>query len=250
MHDLPTYLINLDRNPERLVQAQAALAQLGVVATRVAAVDGRALDLAAVPGYRAEDARAVMGRDLSAGEIGCYLSHLICAQRIAEGPAPYALVLEDDVALRPDSAPDLAALIAALPDLPAFDLINLGRPATKFARGLRVLPSGRVLGRAYYFPVTTSALLWSRAGAARFVAAHRLVAPVDVALQAWLSGSGRGMALRPALLGVSGAQSQIDAPRADRKAQTGRAANYTALRLRRQGRNYARAALGWLLRRG
>lgn len=236
----PVFLINLDRNPERLETARAALAPVGIVPERVAAVDGRALP----PGQLAQieaAAMAAIGRALSPGEVGCFLSHLEAARRIVAAGLPHAIVLEDDARPGPELVADLAGLMAALPA--AADLVNLGRAPSKFFRPERVLPSGRALGRAYYFPVTTSALLWSRAGAERFLAEHRLEAPVDVFLQRWLSGSGRGWACAPALFGLSGAASEIGSG-AGRKGT--RAAGYTALRLRRQGGNLLKAALGRL----
>lgn len=243
MHQPPCFLINLDRNPERLVAATAALAQIGLMPERVPAVEGRALGEVAL---RVHDAAALatIGRRLSPGEVGCFLSHVACAQLIVERDLPFALVLEDDVALAPDTGADLVALL----DLVAsrdFDLVNLGRAPSKFFRAEAALPSGRALGRAWYFPVTTSALLWSQAGARSFLAAHRIAAPVDVFLQGWLSGTGRGLACAPALFGLSGAASEIGTG-SGRKLD--RARGYTALRLRRQASTLARAALGWLRR--
>lgn len=146
MHQPPCFLINLDRNPDRLVAATTALAQIGLLPERVPAIEGRALGEATLRAHDAA-ARATIGRRLSPGEVGCFLSHLACAQIIVDRDLPFALVLEDDVALAPGTGADLVALL----DLVAsrdFDLVNLGRAPSKFFRAEAALPSGRALGRA------------------------------------------------------------------------------------------------------
>ena len=100
----PVFLINLDRNPERLETARAALAPVGIVPERVAAVDGRALP----PGQLAQIEAAAMvaiGRALSPGEVGCFLSHL-------EAASPAVLVV--DMVEQGLDEPSQEALIAHL----------------------------------------------------------------------------------------------------------------------------------------
>src|SRR5690606_26039033 len=48
-------------------------------------------------GYR----RFWYGRDLTPGEVGCYLSHLELWRMVAEGEEPAILIMEDDVVLQP-----------------------------------------------------------------------------------------------------------------------------------------------------
>src|SRR5690606_30604054 len=66
--------------------------------------------------------------------------------------------------------------------------------------------------RAYYFPISALGLLWSKAGAQAFLAQlHELYMPIDVEIQKWASQIGRGLSLVPALVKISGAESDIDA---------------------------------------
>lgn len=85
--------------------------------------------LATLPGARIAD--AVNGRDvintvatapgtqhsprypfpLSAGELGCFLSHRQCWQRIVEGPQEYAFIAEDDLGLDPVLWPEVLDLV-------------------------------------------------------------------------------------------------------------------------------------------
>ena len=52
---------------------------------------------------------------MSAGEVGCYASHLVVAQQIVARGLPYAVVLEDDVELAPDFKAIIRAAIDAVP---------------------------------------------------------------------------------------------------------------------------------------
>ena len=103
------FLINLDRHPDRLASAQARLAQAGVHAERVAAVDGAALSpadrRAAVARFHAILAR---GRLYTPGQIGCALSHHAIYRRMVKENILAALVFEDDVLLTPDFPASLA----------------------------------------------------------------------------------------------------------------------------------------------
>lgn len=96
---LRTWVINLDRAPERLARIRGQLEGLGIAFERLPAVDARAftpeqqalLDRAA---YRRKHGMEPLG-----GELGCYLSHVEVMRRFLATDAQAALVLEDDVLL-------------------------------------------------------------------------------------------------------------------------------------------------------
>jgi glycosyl transferase family 25 len=90
---MKTFLINLDRNPERLERMSALLARMELPYQRIAAIDGATLTDAALTGASPA---------LSRGEVGCLLSHRAAWQIIAGGPDPYGAVLEDDIHMAPD----------------------------------------------------------------------------------------------------------------------------------------------------
>jgi glycosyl transferase, family 25 len=104
MDRLQTWVINLDRAPERLERIRSQLQRLQLPFTRLPAVDARAF----TPTQRAQldDAayRHKHGMDPVMGELGCYLSHIEVMRQFLAGPAEFALVLEDDVILH-DSLP-------------------------------------------------------------------------------------------------------------------------------------------------
>ncbi len=104
MTGFQTWVINLDRAPERLARITAQLERLGLPFHRMAAVDARAMTdaqraLLDEPAYRRKH-----GMSPVLGELGCYLSHVLVMRAFLASDADFALVLEDDVLLH-DSLP-------------------------------------------------------------------------------------------------------------------------------------------------
>lgn len=99
-----TFLINLERSPHRLADAKVQLDSLGMPFERISAVDGTKLTEAEKACFDQDKAKKRYHYDLTWGEIGCYLSHIRCWQRIVDEQLDYAIVLEDDQKLTPDFA--------------------------------------------------------------------------------------------------------------------------------------------------
>jgi glycosyl transferase family 25 len=89
---MKVFVVNLDRDTERLAHMQALLGGMGIAYERIAAVDGRVLTA---------EVRAAASPELSPGEIGCLMSHRAAWERIAAGSERYALILEDDIFVAP-----------------------------------------------------------------------------------------------------------------------------------------------------
>ena len=94
----PIIVISLGRVAERRAAMQRELA--GFDFEFFEAVDGNALD-ESVYRHRMQTEwwKLMRGRQLSPGEIGCFLSHYGVWQRIVETGTPFALILEDDARL-------------------------------------------------------------------------------------------------------------------------------------------------------
>ena len=127
---MKTFLINLDRNPERLEFMRGQLDRLGMAFERFPAVYGRELS----PESRAKGFSRVRSfvaskKRLSDAEIGVAMSHVGCCRRMVEEGVRYALVLEDDVVLS-DGFP------AALSRVEAF--LSPGRPQLVLLSGYGV----------------------------------------------------------------------------------------------------------------
>lgn len=97
---MKTYLINLDRNPERLEFMRGQLDRLGIAFERFPAVWGKGLSEAErKEGFSRTRSFIAAGKRLSDAEIGVAMSHVGCYRRMVDADEPYALVLEDDVVL-------------------------------------------------------------------------------------------------------------------------------------------------------
>jgi len=97
------YLINLDKCTERLEQSASRLAQQNIDFERLPATLGSALsDEEKFAHYSKGANQKQYYYELSAAQIGCYLSHRKAWQRIATGSEPFGIVLEDDFILNHD----------------------------------------------------------------------------------------------------------------------------------------------------
>lgn len=165
---IPVFLVNLDRDADRLAHMSAEFARVGLGFERVPAVLGTALPDRLAGHLLAPD--GAIASDLKRGEVGCYGSHLVIHERIGrEGLGPAVLVVEDDCRLPDDLVPLLDALVATLPE--GWDIVRLSNPAKRAVVPLAPLPGGRSLVRYSKIPNNTGAYLISPKGAAKFLAA-------------------------------------------------------------------------------
>lgn len=97
------YLINLDKSADRLIQSASRLAEQNIEFKRLPAVLGSALsDEKKFTHYNKRMNKKQYYYDLSAAQIGCYLSHRKAWEYIATGSEPFGIVLEDDFILNHD----------------------------------------------------------------------------------------------------------------------------------------------------
>lgn len=106
----PIFVINLDRDVERMASLAGNLRSLGLGYVRISAVLGKE-----VPGWeQLVDSGLYSARNRNPmprpGEVGCYLSHLKAMEAFLQTDAPWCVILEDDVEVRPECADVLAAL--------------------------------------------------------------------------------------------------------------------------------------------
>ena len=180
---MKAYLINLDRSPGRLAEADAQLRAAGVAYERIPAVDGRALGWTAL---RRSVSRfrffLVHGRFPNLGEVACALSHNEVCRRLLASGEPAALVFEDDVVLDPAAFRRALDLIRPCLDPTRPNLFLLadheGTPGTG------IVPAGD----AHF----SEAYVITAAAARRLLA---LNAPVRAAIDAWVHWAARGIAV-------------------------------------------------------
>lgn len=184
---MKAYLINLDRNVDRLESASRQLKAIDIEFERISAVDGHALTDDERKRLMARfHARMARHNPLTRGELGCALSHAAIWRKMIEGRIPVALVLEDDVQFSDKFKRALARVTEAMDvDRPQVYLFFDGRlnrftgleeevpESIEHLKGMRLrrvwcseayvvtLPAARNMLRANY-PVVTPIDWWGR----------------------------------------------------------------------------------------
>ncbi|XP_042354217.1 procollagen galactosyltransferase 2 [Plectropomus leopardus] len=126
------FLINLKRRSDRRDRMLRSLAVLGINATLIEAVDGKALNssqlqamgIDMLPGYKDPYSDRVLTR----GEIGCFLSHYNIWKQVVQQELQQVLVLEDDVRFEPRFCSKLMTIVENVQRVGLeWDLVYVGR---------------------------------------------------------------------------------------------------------------------------
>lgn len=99
---MKVYLVNMDRSTDRLEIMLKRLSALELDFERVSAVDGSKLKDAEKSCVNSPNWRYPYC--LTPGEVGCFLSHKKCWQKLVDSGDDWALVLEDDSVFHPKAA--------------------------------------------------------------------------------------------------------------------------------------------------
>lgn len=160
--DLGIWLINLDRDTERLAGMEAQLEKLELDYTRFSAIYGK--DHVEELSQRADaDAYARnMGSPILPGKMGCYASHIAVWEAFVASHYKVALILEDDVVFHDDF---LESLEAALAGAAHWDTIRFNCIRAKLPISQGKL--GRYTLNAYAGPFTGNATYLLKKDAAR-----------------------------------------------------------------------------------
>jgi glycosyl transferase family 25 len=114
MRGLQTLVISLKDSTGRQAKVAAEMAKTQLEWRFLDAVDGSKLDMSNVP-YTAAKVRRLLGFELTAREIGCYLSHMKCWQACVDSGLP-TLIFEDDFVVLPHFEQVLRSLISGQQD--------------------------------------------------------------------------------------------------------------------------------------
>lgn len=176
---ISSYYINLDRAVKRREFIEEQARRYGLSLVRISGVDGGKLPPEQLLAYQPATSPK---RRLTAGEIGCFLSHRTAWQRIADGDTNFGAVFEDDVLLSPDAGSFLRD-DHWLP--PNADLVKTETFMRKVALASVVsrTPDNRTLAKLIYTHYGTGGYIVSRDCAARLLEATRVFHdPVDIAM--------------------------------------------------------------------
>jgi len=127
------YLVNLKRRPDRLKRMQACFEELGIAYKLIEAVDGKmltksyleALDIKQCANYL----DPYSGRDMTYGEIGCFMSHYKIWEDVVQNNHQKVIVFEDDIRFETYFKISLSNLVIELrnSEINNWDLVYLGR---------------------------------------------------------------------------------------------------------------------------
>jgi glycosyl transferase family 25 len=107
-----SYIINLDRAPERWEHMAKTFAEIGISIVRVPAIDGNQLTFPCSD-FDEKNFRRFHGRDINIYEVACYFSHLKALQLFLESGDEVAMICEDDLFLKPESKEVLEAALGS-----------------------------------------------------------------------------------------------------------------------------------------
>ncbi|MFU0506205.1 glycosyltransferase family 25 protein [Pseudaminobacter sp. NGMCC 1.201702] len=185
---LPTLVINLARSKERWTKLAESGRGTGLEVRRVPAIDGAAVPEGLRGDLDAAKFRANHGRQVLAGEYGCYQSHLSALQTIVDEGYELAIIAEDDIRLNSDLEKRVEAIFRTSPSIDLLKLVN--HRTTGFIRyGISAL--GDEFGRCIHGPQGSAACYAvTQQGARRLLVALKpMWLPYDLALErGWSTG--------------------------------------------------------------
>jgi glycosyl transferase family 25 len=174
----PIWVVSLERAPRRRDHVRRVFTDAGLPYEIVDAVDGTALTPEDRRTYSHVRAVYELGRGLTAGELGCALSHLGLLRRLVDEGHPDALIVEDDV----EPGAELGAILAERDTLPADrDVVTFCR-LSPAAEPVPVMDLGDDLQLATYDRTPFGAqcyLVTRRAAAALLACAFPIALPFD-----------------------------------------------------------------------
>lgn len=162
LNELSIFIINLQRSVERKAHMQRLCEKLRLNPIFVRAIDGSGIERDDVDKICSKDSVIkTIGRELSANEIGCALSHKGIYQKIVDEGIELALILEDDVDF----------------DKELLDVLNL---VDKFPADWGIVLLGHHAGASRQS--STAGSLWGRK---YLSSAYKLIRPCELACGAY-----------------------------------------------------------------
>ena len=119
---IPIFIINMASSIERWESTSHQLKLLGLESIRFDATIGKSLtEQEVAQWYDKEKNKQSHHRDLTIGEIGCYVSHKRVWKKIVDEQIPYCLILEDDLSI----SDELPKVLEQIEHLQGWELIKL-----------------------------------------------------------------------------------------------------------------------------
>lgn len=177
--NIKVFIVNLDRSKERWEGISSQLDGLGVAYERFSAVDGSKLD-DYTEHFGLKRFKVLSGHDLVPGEAGCSRSHVGIWEKVVAEGLDYAVVLEDDIIIKPAFVPFLEGA-----GYEGFDYLKIDTDESTYpyeAQKLNLINRlGYKLTECDPVPFCTGGYVISRRGATIFLRASRkMLVPIDI----------------------------------------------------------------------
>lgn len=170
LNDIQVFIISMGSHPQNSSLIDQLKSQ-GLSPQLIRAVDGRhwtlPFDLEIV---NTERFKKVIGRQPTGPEIGCAMSHIVCATQAQSAGARYAIVLEEDANIEASLLPAIKFLRELDPDNPSvLQLFSLSKPLFRKASIVEVDSTPpAVIGRFFLPPSSTVAYALNRSAIEAF----------------------------------------------------------------------------------
>lgn len=193
------FLINLDKSLDRFEACKSELDKYNIPFERIPAIYGKDLseqELNSI--YDQVKNKQYYKTDMSIGEIGCYLSHIKCWQKIIDDDLDYAVILEDDFKL----SDNFAHFQSIFTNLKNWDFIRIAFAS----RGVPIVDSTRINNAyqlTYYkkVPINTLAQVVSKQGASKLLdSSQSIYRPIDVDLKHYWEKRIQVLGINPPLI--------------------------------------------------
>lgn len=179
-YNVPIFLINLDKSTEKMEFMKKQLTRLKLNYERISAVCGADLSAADIDAvYSSILNKTRYHRNLTVGEIGCYMSHRHAWKRICDNNIEFAIVLEDDVNIEKN----FVSIFEHVEALKSFDLIKLADNRNIAPANIRALSSTAEIVSYSRIPNCATGYAISLSGAMKMLSRKKIFRPVDIDFQ-------------------------------------------------------------------
>jgi len=197
---IPIFVINLEDNVPRYEDVKSQLDALNLSFERIDAVAGKLLSQAEITAiYDKQTNRKLHHRNLTVGEIGCYMSHRKIWQMMQEQKIERALILEDDIVAKPQ----LLDCLRLMESANGWDVIKIADfERVTPAKSQRVSEQFELVSYKKV-PNRTMGYFITRQAAAKMLRREKIYRPVDVDFQFYSDFDISVCGLRPSCIEIS-----------------------------------------------
>ena len=197
---IPIFVINLADNVPRFEDVKKQLDALSLEFERVDAVAGKALSQSEIDAtYDKRSNRKRHHRNLTVGEIGCYLSHRKIWQKMQDETIDKALILEDDIVVMPFLQESLSLMEQAQ----GWDVVKIADAEQVMPAHTQAISDRFHLVSYNKVPNRTMGYFITREAAKKMLSREKIYRPVDVDFQFYSDFNISVCGLRPSCVEIS-----------------------------------------------